>query len=197
MNSADKFFKRTRVDESGCLIWIGNIRSDGYGYFHTEGKMFLAHRWLFERLGLVKRGIITGSDHLVLDHLCRNRACVRPSHLEIVTHAENIRRSHRPDSHGRTKTHCVHGHPFNEENTYLYNGKRHCRTCKRRFPSRSKERSAAYARARRARERLGHDARSLYEDCVTELIANDIPVVTTPPRVLRFDAGRHWVVTTL
>jgi hypothetical protein len=61
-----------------------------------------------------------------LDHLCRNRACVRFDHLEPVTHVENVRRS--PIGNG-AKTHCPQGHAYSPENTYQYSYGRICRPC--------------------------------------------------------------------
>ena len=86
-------------------------------------KRVRAHRWAFENAyGPVPVG-------LEIDHLCRNQACVRPDHLEAVTHLENMRRSE--PTH---RTHCPQGHPYDEANTYIFksNGSwrsRQCRKC--------------------------------------------------------------------
>ena len=73
-----------------------------------------------------------------LDHLCRHRHCVRPEHLEPVTSKVNTRRSN-VGLNSANKTHCPHGHEYDEENTLVYGGKRVCRACKNR---RNRERRA-------------------------------------------------------
>lgn len=101
----------------GCLIWTGRVGPDGYGRCGHKS----AHRRVYEALvGPIPAG-------LELDHLCRTRLCVEPTHLEPVTHAENIRRRYR------LQTHCVNGHEFNGVNTYMRpTGHRDCRECIRR-----------------------------------------------------------------
>jgi hypothetical protein len=90
------------------------------------GRVRQAHRFAWELL----RGAIP--DGLTLDHLCRNRRCVNPDHLEPVTAVENTMRGQAPHAINARKTHCLRGHAFDEENTYVRSdGARICRACVR------------------------------------------------------------------
>lgn len=113
-----------RVDaDADCWIWTGTLDRDGYGQFNLNGRKVRAHRGAFEALvGLVPPG-------LVLDHLCRVRACVNPDHLEPVTNAENIRRGFKA-----LARHCLRGHEYTPENTLIHrrpdgSPRRQCRRC--------------------------------------------------------------------
>jgi hypothetical protein len=117
-----------RVDKTdGCWLWMGERDPLGYGRFRWRGRKstsVLAHRNAYEMVvGPIPEG-------LTIDHLCRNPACVNPAHLEPVTNEENVRRG-LAGAYNRVKTHCKNGHPFDEENTAVYYGKRACRTCRR------------------------------------------------------------------
>jgi HNH endonuclease len=103
-------------DEHGCWVWQGARAGAGYGQF---GRNTLAHREAYERA----HGPIPPDTEV--DHTCRNRLCVNPTHLEAVSHSENLLRAVRG-------THCNNGHLMDEANTYTYpNGRRRCRTCQR------------------------------------------------------------------
>lgn len=127
-----RFMAKVQVVESGCWEWQGWLRRDGYGIFAPKrGFQFRAHRWYFEA---AVGPIPEQTPHL--DHLCRNRRCVNPAHLEPVTQAENNRRA------GMAKSHCIHGHEYTAENVYVRkNGARCCRLCV--LAAQKRERSAA------------------------------------------------------
>lgn len=115
----------SRVDRSnGCWVWTGSKSADGYGRFYSGGILLFAHR-----ISAVLGGLgLTGG--LVIDHLCRNRACCNPGHLEPVTHRENTLRGEGITARHAKQTHCSKGHPLEGENLYSYDGGRSCRTCR-------------------------------------------------------------------
>lgn len=111
----------------GCWIWDRSLQGDGYGYFHrTNGGSTYAHIVSWERVnGPVPEG-------MELDHLCREPRCFNPEHLEAVSHQVNVLRGVGVAARRATQTHCVAGHEFTEENTYILSGYRNCRTCHKR-----------------------------------------------------------------
>jgi hypothetical protein len=125
---------------SACWEWNGSRHGKGYGHVSVAGRIRKAHRVVYELL------VGPIPDGLQLDHLCRNRCCVNPDHLEPVTARTNIRRGEANAAINARKTHCDYGHPFAGENLRLdARGNRQCWIC---------ERSRARDRTRRYRERL-------------------------------------------
>jgi len=120
---AVRVWKRiTKTDT--CWLWAEPLRA-GYGMIKNEGgRPVGAHRVVYELL------VGPIPDGLHLDHLCRVRNCVNPTHLEPVTRRENILRGESFAAANRAKTHCPQGHEYNGMNTRVsQSGKRHCRPC--------------------------------------------------------------------
>jgi hypothetical protein len=118
-----------KVDRRGameCWPWQGEIAPNGYGRFWLNGKLDEAHRVAYK----VTRGPIPLG--LTIDHLCRNRRCVNPMHLEAVSQRENLLRGNGPPGTNARKTSCPRGHPYSGSNLYLDSkGNRQCRICRR------------------------------------------------------------------
>ena len=122
-----------------CWVWTRGRSQAGYGQIGSGRAVDYTHRAMYE---MFHGEIPAGHD---IDHLCRNRACCNPMHLEAVTHRENMQRGAIAK-----RTHCPHGHPYDEANTYHHpTGGRVCRKCRnnnaRRHAHKRKERDAAHS----------------------------------------------------
>lgn len=117
-----------KVDTADCILWQGALDRYGYGKKSVDGRTVGAHRWAYERwYGPIPKG-------LHIDHLCRNRACLNPTHLEAVTLRENNRRSKWRDA-------CKNGHVYTPESTlWLSDGTRRCLHCRRATDARYRRR---------------------------------------------------------
>lgn len=132
--ATERVLRYVAVDiQTRCWNWLGHISPNGYGRVAPTGRGCLyAHRYSYEAfVGPIPEG-------LEVDHLCRNRACCNPEHLEPVTPLVN---NHRGIGHA-SKTHCPRGHAYDSEHGVKYGQRRYCRTCQN-----------AYARAYQARLR--------------------------------------------
>lgn len=110
-----------RDPDTGCWIWGGARHANGYGRISHQNKSKLVHRFSYEwHVGPIPTG-------LQLDHLCRNRACCNPAHLEPVSGRTNVLRGDTITASNARKTHCPQGHPY----TRIYAGKRRCLICNR------------------------------------------------------------------
>jgi hypothetical protein len=120
-----------------CWWWLGRKRSDGYGVIfkpktsnHRKSSL-LVHRWVYEYYN----GPIPPK--LQLHHICKNKICVNPDHLEMLTIQVHLKKGNSPSTINSKKTHCIHGHSL--KNSYIENvkgqnrQKRHCFICRKQY----------------------------------------------------------------
>ncbi len=129
----ERLLSRLSLQEgTGCAVWTGALDRKGYARIAVGGhRNRMAHRVAYE----AAKGPIP--DGLGLDHLCRNKACCNPDHLEPVTSAENTSRANAARA---VRTECRYGHPYTEESTWIdKRGVRHCKPCRRDRQRRSRD----------------------------------------------------------
>jgi len=123
----DRFYSKLSGNPvTQCWEFNGNPDADGYGYIRYRNFTYRIHRFSY----LLFQGEIP-KNHVV-DHLCKNRKCCNPEHLEAVSHKENmVRGDTGRNNHQTLKTHCPKGHEYTDSNTYINpKGSRECRICK-------------------------------------------------------------------
>lgn len=157
-----RFWAKVNVTpDDGCWLWDASRNQKGYGRFSLAGRMTTAHRasWLLNNAAQIPDG-------WTVDHLCRNRACVRPDHLEAVPHRVNLLRGNTVTARAAATTQCPAGHPYNNTNTLRRKrGGRTCRACDR---ARAAKAYIQRGKPRRRRPHLTHEDRSLIRDLIEQ-----------------------------
>ena len=162
MTPIERFLAKIRIASTGCWEWRGARDKSGYGRFRIGStkdatrRVIRPHRFAYNAY----RGEVPAG--MELDHLCRNRGCANPGHLEAVTHLENSRRGKTGEANrGRqlAKSHCSRGHLLSGDNLYTTpKGFRVCKICQRLRGRALYWRDIEKSRARgrqRAKERRG------------------------------------------
>lgn len=126
-SAGDCALAQLKVHPLGCWNFTGRVNPAGYGMIKWRRRHWRTHRAVYELLvGPIPEG-------LVIDHLCFNKRCMNPAHLEAVTARENTLRQIAAGRHRSVAkaalNRCTRGHAFDEANTYRHGGKRRCRTC--------------------------------------------------------------------
>lgn len=145
---AERFWSKVQKTDA-CWIWTACIGNHGYGVI-GKGRFghFLAHREAYE----LARGPIP--EGLYVDHLCRVRHCVNPSHMELVTNKANILRGTSPSAINAIKTHCIHGHSL--DSAIIEKRGRRCRICTQ---ARDRERARKQSESRKVYMKAYHQRR--------------------------------------
>ncbi len=109
-----------------CWMWTRCKGPNGYGQFYYKGSTYGAHR-----ASLIANGVSIPKG-MCVDHVCRNRMCVNPRHLRVVTYQQNaVENSQSISAFHAAKTHCLRGHPFDERNTLrTFSGGKNRRVCR-------------------------------------------------------------------
>jgi len=147
----ENVFKRVEKEKNGCWTWTGSLNHKGYGQVSWHGKVVRAHRIIYF--------LITGKEvpsNMTIDHLCRNRACVNPDHMEVVTGKENTLRGENFSACNKRKQFCPRGHSLSGNNLLaaaLRHGGRDCKTCKREKHRERLRTDPVYREAHRLRVR--------------------------------------------
>lgn len=188
---AERLWGNVEKDANGCWNWRGARYRKGYGRISIDGRQVAAHRTAYR----LAHGEIP--DGLVVRHRCDNPPCINPDHLEVGTAADNSRdmveRGRSAPNPRALNTRCANGHPFDEVNTYWWNGARYCKACKNEYQVRKRDRQNP-GRVRKVvgeeRDRLRARAAQLHSEGLTlKEIAADFGRSTELVRDLLGEAG--------
>jgi hypothetical protein len=137
MNTEERFYEKVNKTNY-CWDWTASLNDKGYGLFRFNGKTSKAHRVSY----ILTFGTI--DDTLVIDHLCKNRKCVNPKHLELVSQKENVKRglSGKVNNSQSSKTTCPKGHDYSRVTNKGY---RLCGTCRSEQTMKSKNKKSTIA----------------------------------------------------
>lgn len=121
MSIGDRLWSKINITNS-CWNWTASTDKDGYGQFRKkkDGRWTMAksHRVVYESIiGKIDQG-------MVLDHICENKKCVNPLHMQKTNHGDHMRR------HANNRTNCRRGHEKTTENTYTWNENKYCLKCR-------------------------------------------------------------------
>mgnify|MGYP001587424615 CR=1 FL=1 len=159
---AIRFISLISADKSsGCWNWLGKKDKKGYGQIDINGRSWRTHLFSLDYFRPLEYAKLV-PNKIEPDHLCRNTSCANPYHIEMVTRHTNLIRGTSPIAINYAKKMCIHGHPFNEKNTYYIRDKhggveRRCKECNRQRalaaykanPEKYRERQRRYNEARR------------------------------------------------
>lgn len=131
---ASRLASRTILDvQTGCVLWCGGTSGSGYGTISVHGRPVATHRLAY----LIAHGSIPRGAMIL--HSCDVRRCVNPDHLRAGDYVANVADAVARKRHSEArKTECIHGHPFDEANTYRLNRNRYCRACNKAAVARFK-----------------------------------------------------------
>lgn len=190
MSAVDRFWAKVSVgavDE--CWPWLAARSGGGYGFFQISSRprrSCVAHRFAYQdAVGEIPQG-------LTLDHLCRNRVCCNPAHLEPVTNRENVLRGVGITARNASADACIRGHRFDDANTYVDAlGKRVCRACSRERQRLYRDRllSEAEGRASEGRAADPLDARSVQPLSVS--LSEPVQLQLVPEQRGAYTGGVH------
>jgi hypothetical protein len=140
-----RFMDKVHMEpNTGCWLWVGAVNAKGHSVVSHRAVLKMGHRASYEHfVGPIDPG-------LQIDHLCRQRCCVNPEHLEPVTSRENTMRGYGPAAMNSRKTNCANGHAYTQENTLLKKDSvgrvgRQCRICGREYQRRWRSMAARRA----------------------------------------------------